>query len=185
MHFSDVYLVPFLLQRNILVDVRDGKLTALLSGFGSGEDFQAVKLLPVGKSLFLMLLRWMAPEYLQNDDQAYEFDNGAGDMWVFCCTMVEVRPSFFRTFMMTVLMACAQVLAGIEIIWPSTYGEEDIKKALESGERPPRPATFPPWDEAWNFIHDRCWNLDPKKRITSREAVVELEALLKTVPPSV
>ncbi len=24
----------------------------------------------------------------------YEFDNGAGDMWAFGCTIVEVRPKF-------------------------------------------------------------------------------------------
>jgi len=151
--------------KKILVDIQDGKLVALLSDFGSAKDFD--DLLPFEYQLPLKVSHsWMAPEFTQTPDCMHDFDNSTGDMWAFGCAMVEV-------------------LAPPGLIWPSGYDGVDVYYALTRGKRPPRPAVFPPWEEAWNFIHDRCWNLDPEKRITSREAVVELEALLKTVPPSV
>ncbi len=64
--------------------------------------------------------------------------------------------------------------------WPSDYTPDMISRALDLYERPPRLATFPLWDDAWNFIHDRCWNLVPPLRISARKAIVELDALLKT-----
>jgi len=145
---------------NILVDIQDGNLVALLSDFGSGHDFE--QMIHVENSTSWESLHWTAPERWRLED--VERINGAEDMWAFGCTMVEV-------------------LARTWCVWPADY-RDYITSALKSGKRPPRPATFPPWDEAWNFIHDRCWVFDPAERITAREAVVELEALLKTVPPS-
>jgi len=147
----------------IYVDIQDGKLIALLGDFSCAKDFD--DLLPEEDFLpTRSMILTMAPECLQNrNNHKDDFDNGAGDMWSFGCTMVEVLA---RTV--------------TEHAWPGYGGM--ASEALECGQRPPRLATFPPWDEAWNFIHDRCWELDPSKRITAREAVVELEELLKSAP---
>jgi len=147
----------------ILVDIQDSKLTALLSDFSSAQDVGG-DIIP--NECYLQLrtsLPWTPPEYRQfgriscKDD----YDFGAGDMWSFGCIMV-------------------QVLARTVHAWPSDYTPDMISRALNLYEKPPRLATFPLWDDAWNLIHDRCWNLVPPLRITARKAIVELDALLKT-----
>lgn len=163
-----------------MVDIQDGNLVALLSDFGSGQDFE--QMIHVENSTSWESLHWTAPERWRLEN--VESINGAEDMWAFGCNMVEV--GFFLFFYLRnngSEYIFPKVLARTWCVWPADY-QEYIPSAFKSGKRPPRLATFPPWDEAWNFIHDRCWVLDPAKRITAREAVVELETLLKTVPPS-
>ncbi len=67
---------------------------ALLSDFGSAKDFD--DLLPFDYPLPVKASHsWMAPELTETSDRMHDFDNGAGDMWAFGCTMVEVRYIFY------------------------------------------------------------------------------------------
>ncbi|KLO08646.1 kinase-like protein [Schizopora paradoxa] len=151
--------------RNILVDGQHGNLKALLSDFGCAEDFG--DLLISNRDIQMRdSLGWLSPEIWRNYrlyGQGRVFDGGARDMWAFGCTMVEV-------------------LARERFPWPIGYDDNTIGDALISYERPPRLPSFPPWDEAWRFIHDRCWCIDPSQRITAHEAITELEALSKSKP---
>ena len=70
-------------------------------------------------------------------------------------------------------------------VWPFADDVQNrVREALAEKRRPERPATFPQWDEAWSFIHDRCLVTEWSERITSKEAFEELGALLKTAPPN-
>ncbi len=66
---------------------------ALLSDFGSAKDFG--DLLPIENSTKRVSLQWLAPELVEDSDRMHDFNNGAGDMWAFGCTMVEVSSIFF------------------------------------------------------------------------------------------
>ena len=72
-----------------------------------------------------------------------------------------------------------QVLAVTEHVWPERLM---VPELWHPGMRPPRPAKFPPWDAAWDFIHDRCLAIRPEERISAEEAVEELERLREASP---
>ncbi|KLO08638.1 kinase-like protein [Schizopora paradoxa] len=148
---------------NVLVDIQDGKLVALLSDFGSAKDF--INVLPIKNSTTRSSLQWMAPELIEDPLRMHDFEKGAADMWAFGCTMIEV-------------------LGRTRSVWTFSDDNDEIQEALEAKKRPERPPTFPQWDEAWKFIHDHCLNPAPSERISSRKAVEELGTLLETAPPN-
>ncbi|KLO08648.1 kinase-like protein [Schizopora paradoxa] len=138
---------------NVLLDRRDGELTAFLSDLGSARDFTGLAI--VADSLLMTSWKWSPPEFLFDQDASKTDEDGSGDVWSYACTVIEV-------------------LASLSSPWPEKYTCEHIEADLSDGKHPPRPSKADMTNDVWNFLESRCFCFDPGERITSREARDEM-----------
>jgi len=144
---------------NILLDTRNGELTALLSDLGSARDFSG--LFVVADSSLMSSFEWCPPEYLSDVDAPKTAEDGSGDVWSYGCTVLEV-------------------LASLSPPWPVHY--DYIDEDLLNGMHPPRPPKPDMSDTVWEFLESKCWCVEPSERISSKEACGAMQRLYNSAP---
>ena len=107
--------------------------------------------------------RWMAPEVI-------ELGGGSqgSSVWNY---MNPKHP--FKSDTYSFAMVFFEVLSGC-VPFPNCHNEKDIKRMVLKGERPELPKDCPPSLKA---LIEKCWDHNPRKRLTFDEICLELKYL--------
>lgn len=165
----------------------DGTLVALLSGFGTAEDFNEA-LHDDDESTY-----WEGPTHKapKQVNPPYRVFDEATDLWSFGCTALQVSFIRFKKKSNSLLLVLSQVLEKSLQIWPlilrdatpdmimySIMLQDSHRYIYMMEESLPRPAPISETDPLWTFIENRCFCKNPRDRVTASQARLELGKLM-------
>jgi len=126
-------------------------------------------------------MRWQAPELVSTgmeEDEGYQHNSKASDIYAFACVCYEVRYSITR--LGSKYLTTLQMFSGEVPFFENPYDIQVIMGVMR-GKRPPRPMhglsrTRGISDKLWTLVED-CWAQDPTQRPTAGQIVERLRLL--------